>query len=397
MSNLGGSTRPLPRVSTTNVSTTPIAAGGNFTGTIELNACEAVLVDVITDKKGLLYIDFTLNGGQTWLPYPTLGAKIYAGVNKIHIARKGHRGVRVRVLNTDTTDQTYLYLHTEYGEYNQLTAPLNQSYRLDSDSTLTRPSWTWLDVARGLAVGLSDVKKFGRCKTVGTSFTPVCNGGYYRTPQVSGATALRVKAGGSANDTAAGTGARKIYLIGLDENFGLASDTLITAGASASSPSTVTFIRLFRSYVLESGTYASAGVGSHSAAIVIENAAGTEEWCTIDATNFAKGQSEIGAYTVPAGYTGYVKLRNYSVDSGKTVELIFFAREGADETAAPYSAMRVQSVNTGMIGGSVQPFGTVDVPFGSYVGPTDIGFMARVSSGTAEVSVEFEVILVENL
>lgn len=36
------------------------------------------------------------------------------------------------------------------------------------------------------------------------------------------------------------------------------------------------------------------------------------------------------------------------------------------------------------------------VPLGPYVGPCDIGFFARVSSGTADVSVLMEIVLVKN-
>ena len=45
--------------------------------------------------------------------------------------------------------------------------------------------------------------KFGDNTAVGTSYVPITGNGIYRTPQVSGATTLRVKAGGDANDTAA--------------------------------------------------------------------------------------------------------------------------------------------------------------------------------------------------
>ena len=35
------------------------------------------------------------------------------------------------------------------------------------------------------------------------------------------------------------------------------------------------------------------------------------------------------------------------------------------------------------------------IPKGPFVGPCDIGFMGKVSSGTADVSVEFELILID--
>jgi hypothetical protein len=223
---------------------------------------------------------------------------------------------------------------------------------------------------------------------------PVANGGVYQTPQAASATTLRIKSGGNANDTAAGSGAREITLQGLDENFEVVTETLATAGASASSATSATFTRLYRAYVSGSGTYGSAAAGSHSDDIVIENGAGGTDWATIDATDFPKSQTEIGAYSVAAGATGYVKLRNLSIDSGKTVDVIFFSRTNIDQTSAPYDAMRAQSVVSGVSGGSIETFGSVDIPFGPYVGPTDIGFLAKVSTGTANVSVEFEIFIV---
>ena len=58
--------------------------------------------------------------------------------------------------------------------------------------------------------------QFGRNVACGTSYTPVSDIGVYRTPQVGSATALRIKAGGNAADTAAGAGARSVRLTGID-------------------------------------------------------------------------------------------------------------------------------------------------------------------------------------
>ena len=103
------------------------------------------------------------------------------------------------------------------------------------------------------------VHKFGHNAAVGTSYEPISAGGIYRSPQVSGATAVRVKAGNVA-DTAAGLGAQAVTVQGLDETGALAEETLVTAGTSASAPGTITFIRIFRAFVSASGVYASTGV-----------------------------------------------------------------------------------------------------------------------------------------
>lgn len=382
-----------PIKSTVNSTTTPLSGGATFTGTWEIAPRSMVLAQSYSDVAGTLYFDFSVDGTNQDSTFPVGGSVASAGVPLVMPAAVGGRYFRVRYVN-GAVAQASFRLGIYYSEFNNFFSPMNQQYNLQSPAILVRQSWEWLDVARSLNTGIESIKKFGRNKAVGTSFVPISIGGIYRTPQSSAATTLRVKAGGNANDTAAGTGAREITLIGTDENFEEVTETLATAGASASSSTTTTFTRLYRCYVSASGTYATSAAGSHSAAITVQNTAGTEDWATIDATDFPKGQSEIAAYTVSAGVTGYVKIRHVSIDSGKTIDLVFFSRANCDETAAPYTAMRSQSVVTGVAGGSIEEFGQVDVPFGPYVGPTDIGFMAKTTAGTASVSIEFEIYIV---
>ena len=376
--------------SAVNTSTATLAGAGTFTGEWELSAQPDVMVSCQSDVAGTLYFDFSNDGGTTSSTFPTAGFAVAAGIHEFHTALKGPRYFRVRYVN-GAAAQSSLGLYTYFGVFPKTpNAPLNQATSLDSDSTLVRPTYTWMDISRGLSTGISVVKKFGRNAAVATTFVPVCLGGVYRTPQAASATTLRIAAG-NTNDTAAGTGAREITLEGLDENFALATEAVATAGTSASSATTTTFTRLFRAYVSRSGTYASATAGSHAAAIVIENGAGGTTWATIDATNFPKAQSEIGAYTIAAGYTGYVFLRNVSVDSGKVIDLVFYSRSNCDDTAAPYEAMRAKSVNTGITAGLSELSGSL-IPQGPFTGPCDIGFMAKGAT-TPSVSVEFDIFL----
>ena len=95
-----------------------------------------------------------------------------------------------------------------------------------------------MDIARGLVPGCRSFFRFGRNTAIGATYTPVTRSGHYRTPQAGSATTLRVKAGGNANDTAAGSGARQITLVGLDATGNVITETLATAGASASAATT---------------------------------------------------------------------------------------------------------------------------------------------------------------
>lgn len=390
-------TAPATYISEFNTSYTLLTASASFIGQPEQTTHPDFLVFCYSDVPGTLFVEFSINKVD-WKSYPVTGFKVSQNVTLFRKGTKGPRYIRFRYVNGGS-NQTDFALFVAYGQFSQSIAPLNQPLGLDSDAILTRPTWPWLDVARQLQTGITSIKRFGRNAEVGPDFSPIALGGIYRTPQSTSAKTLRIKAGGHANNTADGTGAREITLIGGDINFNEIIRTLPTAGTSESISTTTAFTRLYGAFVSASGTYATQAAGSHqlNSNIVIENSEGTEDWLTIDATNFPKSQSEVGAYTIPAGKTGYVKVRDLSLNTGKTVDVIFFSRLNADQTSPPYSAMRAQSVVTGVAGGSIETFGGVDVPFGPYVGPCDVGFMAKVQSSTGSVAIEFEIFLIDEI
>jgi hypothetical protein len=234
------------------------------------------------------------------------------------------------------------------------------------------------------------IHKFGRNAAVGTSFVPVTMGGVYQTPQVGGATTLRLAAGNVA-DAAAGTGAREVTLQGLDASGNAITDTLTPNGVAASTATSLAFLRLYRAWVSSSGTYATSAAGSHAADIVVENSAGGTTWATISSTDYPRSQSEIGAYSVPSGYKAIIPYVAAFTDSSKITSLLFFRRSSILQTAPPYDAMRVVLELT--TNGGESEF-RVNSPLGPFVGPCDIGVMAKVDSTTAEVDVEFEIWLV---
>lgn len=253
-------------------------------------------------------------------------------------------------------------------------------------------STDWLiEVARGNVPGASLVHKFGMNYAVGGTYVPLCVGGLYNTPQTGSATTLRIKAG-NANDTAAGSGAREITLQGLDETGALVSEAVATAGASASSATTATFMRLFRAYVSASGTYATQTTGSHSADIDIENGAGGTDWATIYSTGFPHSQSEICVYSVPLGKKAYVLDYGITSDANKDFDFIFFKRESILATSAPYEAMRIQFEGVG-IEGEIKRVFRDPLEFPAL---TDFGFMVTVGTGTAQMSGDMNILLIDD-
>jgi len=246
-----------------------------------------------------------------------------------------------------------------------------------------------LDLVKGTISNYTVLQKFGRNKAVGTSYAPISIGGVYQTPQVSGATQLRVKAG-NTNDTANGSGARTIFLQGIDATGALISETISTNGTSNGTASTNSFLRLLRAYVATSGTYGTSAAGSHAADIIIENAAGGTTWATINSENFPKGQTEIGVYIVPLGYRAFIQNIFAYVESTKPATILLFQRENILQTSAPYSAIRLVFDAVG-VDGAISL--AREIPLGPFPALTDIGFMARVASTTAAVSINFDIIL----
>ena len=238
--------------------------------------------------------------------------------------------------------------------------------------------------ALGDISGASIIQKFGRHDDVATVFEPMAIQGIYRMPKASAAVALRVKIGNAADIDTIGAGARKVTLQGLDETGALVTEEISTNGAASGVASTTTWMRLFRAYVSEAGTYGDYNVASQTADIIIETAAGVE-WARLEKFTPGFCQTEIGCYTVPLGKKVVLLSYNLTLESGKTVDIACMKRESILDVAAPYQAFRLQ----------FQGVGLKDVPF-NYEPPgglvfnelTDIVFFVK-SAATAVISCDF--------
>lgn len=230
------------------------------------------------------------------------------------------------------------------------------------------------------------VHKFGKNTTTAAGDAIWETGGAFPYLTYSAATTVRVKAGGNAADTSDGAGARTVTIQGLDENFGIASETVTLAGASASSSTTTTFSRVLRVFVATTGANRV-----NSSAIVVENTAGTQDLATIVA---GKSQSQIGFLTVPAGYRAYMThvLLATSVGSGTaTVNFEGWQRSQADVVAAPFPAARLFTDMPALSreNGSVERDYEEPLDFGE---KTDIWFEATPSTGTPVTIVQFSML-----
>jgi hypothetical protein len=163
-----------------------------------------------------------------------------------------------------------------------------------------------LQVARGQISWHQSIVVFGYNPDVDTSVETVWpQGGILGFP----AAALQLSVSSSnAADTSAGTGARTVYLEGLDANHNVISETVTLNGQTA--------VTTTKSYLHINNCYVQTAGSGNTAAGTIYFGTGTVTAgvpATIyDVIAFDYNARVTGSYTVPAGYTAYVSQGLFS-------------------------------------------------------------------------------------
>lgn len=140
---------------------------------------------------------------------------------------------------------------------------------------------------------------------------------------------IRVKAGGDANDDAAGSGIQSVLAIGIESGTGaLISESMATNGVLASAATTKVFWRVFRLVGL-GGTY--HGVAADN--VIVETSDGADDLIEIPV---GKGQSQSSAFTVPANHTAFLTCFHLSADNNKTSTPTMWHVPDGDIVAAPF-------------------------------------------------------------
>lgn len=247
--------------------------------------------------------------------------------------------------------------------------------------------------------GLNDmedtIQKFGAMHGLTTAWTPLCQGGFYRTPTSDAALELLSS---SIADTDGGLGAQTVVIEGISKSgstFSRVSETVTLNGTTAV-PLTRGFCRVTRMYVATSGTDANPnGVGSHAGTITLRQRTVLDTWAQIIVDGgVATGQSEIGWYTVPSGFIGCIEYVSILADfTDKAADVRLLVRENIGDTTTPYtSTMRSRRSFVGVRGEVVRYY---DPPIGPFAGPCDIGFIAKMKTSTGNLSVDFDIRLVQ--
>ena len=244
----------------------------------------------------------------------------------------------------------------------------------------------WLAIAKGEVPGHSVVNKFGRNPSVpnGSWAGVLSQGGLF--PWLTAATTVRIKAGGNAADTAAGLGAQSILVTGLDGTGAEISEIIVTAGASASASTSLSFLRPVRAYVVDAGTYG----GSCTGTITIENTAGTQDLLELPA---GFGQTLFCGYSIPLGYTGYLVGIDLQSDAVKTVDFRLKTRANLLDVTTPFSPALVKYYWAGILGTFAHD---PPSPLLTLQPLTDIWVEAYGGGAITEVSAQLEILLVLN-
>lgn len=171
-----------------------------------------------------------------------------------------------------------------------------------------------------------------------------------------------------------GTGAHRVLIIGLDEDYNQIEEELITNGTSTRT-STKTFKRIFRAYV-------SAG-NSNIGTISISR--GGTDVAVIRATS---GQTLMSVYTVPAGYIGYLYKGTASIEAGGDATMNMFIKRFNNGAFRIAHTFEIQGT-----GGQY----TYEFAFPPALAPkTDIDVRATMRSNNSRITAAFDLLLVED-
>lgn len=177
-------------------------------------------------------------------------------------------------------------------------------------STIEKSNDFYLNIARRLVSNSSAIMRFGRNPNINISDQDVWGvGGTWLPPT---AARLHNIKSSNANDTALGTGARTVVIVGLDADYAVQTETISMNGVT-NVPTVNTYTMINRMYV------ATAGDG-------LTNAGNISATAAVDLTvtaqiNTGYGEALQAIYQVPAGNNSYLIDLNLSALSESTAVL----------------------------------------------------------------------------
>lgn len=238
-----------------------------------------------------------------------------------------------------------------------------------------------LQVSRGQIEGHQTIQVFGYNPGLDQTEESVWpNGG--TVPHPTAASVLKISSS-SANDTAEGTGARTVYIAGVDGDFDEVGEFVTLNGQTAvNTVNSYRYVNHFYVATVGTGTQNAGNINAGTGTVTLGVPA-----VLYDLIAAGYNQRTTAHFCVPAGYTGFMTAGVITVgqDSGSSAITAFLKQHGPDEI------LRVGAVST-LNNGSVQydfAFPYV-IPEKNCVGTSAIG----ISNNNA-VSSFFNIVLVK--
>ena len=291
-------------VSIVNSSVAALTGAATFTGVWEdVSGYDSVVVSLLTDADGTLSIQFSPDGTNV---DSSLSVAVTASSNETHRVTVTRKYFRVVMVN-GAAAQSYMRLQSIKGEKQLLTSLLNSSIQDDDDSVLTRAIQEESLIAEGKFIGRYNVNKFGRNPDIDTGTIPedIWSGGGAYTGFPTGAAETVDITSSSVNDIGGGSGMQTMRIYGLDANYeGQTED--VTMNGSTGVTTVGTWTRIYRAYGLTAGAS-----GTNEGNITINHTTTTANIFGYMIVGY--GQTETAGFTVPSGYTGYLRYYNVSM------------------------------------------------------------------------------------
>lgn len=237
--------------------------------------------------------------------------------------------------------------------------------------------------------GIRSLQVYGRNESLTAAWEPVSFNGLLYFPTPANSLPLRIRAGGDALDTADGLGARSVIVIGLDVNGNFIFEVIDTAGVNASLPTVQTFFRVNFFRVADTGTYAGVNFTSHVGPITLETTAGAAVSVLTTADNFSRGNGGQAHYSTSKSLESYITYVAITPEGNKAIDVILMSRPSILDEEAPFSPMLTGSEWRGLEVPLVIP---LSEPAGAIAPLTDVVFFARVPTGSATISVNYDII-----
>lgn len=173
-----------------------------------------------------------------------------------------------------------------------------------------------LQVARGFIEGHKTLFKFGNNSDINGSLETVWSqGGLYSYP----AAAIQMKvSSSSADDAALGTGARTVFIYGLDANYNEITE-VVTLNGQTEVLTANSYLRVSRAYVVTAGSGGTAAGDIYIGTGVVTLGVPATVYAVI---SLGENQTTMAVWTVPAKHTLYVYRGFFSAASNNATHTV---------------------------------------------------------------------------